>query len=110
MKSHEYAEGMKQAAEFLLSRPEFETQLDPWMYLGYYYSKEKFLDTVKALGSGHKEYQNDDLKFENREHGAKIQASIRRSEVCRLVKAAEYECVPLLSIEEEASLEPAPID
>ena len=40
MKSHEYAEGMKQAAEFLLSRPEFETRLDPWMYLGYYYSKE----------------------------------------------------------------------
>ena len=110
MKSHEYAEGMKQVAEFLLSRPEFETQMDPWVYLGHYYSKEKFLDAVRALGSGHKEYQNDELKFENKEHGAKIQVSIRRSEVCRLVKAAEYECIPLLSIEEEASLETAPTD
>ena len=110
MKSHEYAEGMKQAAEFLLSRPEFETRLDPWMYLGYYYSKEKFLDAVRALGSGHKEYKDDMLTFENKACGASIQASIRRSEVCRLVKAAEYECIPLLSIEEEASLEPAPTD
>jgi hypothetical protein len=110
MKSHEYAEGMKQAAEFLLSRPEFETQMDPLVYLGYYLSKEKFLDVVRALGSGHKEYQNGAIKFENEKHGAKIQVSIRRSEVCRLVKAAEYECVPLLSIEEEASLESAPTD
>ena len=106
MKSHAYAKAIIQAAEFILSQPEFEVESDkPSLYLGWYWSKELFLAAVRALGAGKKEYSGSDLKYTTNAHGANVWLTIPRDKVCRKVQEAKWECEPLLSTEEEATLE-----
>lgn len=104
MKSHEYAQKLADTARFLLSRPEFETEMEPWVYLGNYWTdKDKFLAAVKALGAGVKEWGKDDLTFKVKSP-AEIVLSIQRSAVCRKIQEEKWECEPLLSPEEEAQI------
>lgn len=102
MKSHEYAKRLHEIAEFLESRPEFETPMGVHLYQ-YSSSKAPFLAAAKALGNVTKEYRGDDLRISPAAFPEMIFA-VPRSVVCRLVKPAEYDCEPLLSQEEEASL------
>ena len=106
MKSHAYAKAIIQAAEFILSQPEFDTESGtPGLCLGWYWSKESFLAVVRALGAGKKEYSDSDLRYTVDTHGANIWLTIPRDKVCRKVQEAKWECEPLLSPEEEATLE-----
>ena len=105
MKSHAYAKAIIQAAEFILSQPEFDTETEqPRLYIGWFWSKEPFLAAVRALGAGKKEYSGSDLRY-SVVHGAEITCTIPRDKVCRKVQEAKWECEPLLSPEEEATLE-----
>jgi hypothetical protein len=105
MNSHEYAKKLNRLADLLLSKPEFETaNSEAYSYSIFsYWNKENFLGAVKALGSGKKEWQTDDLTFIP--HGTDmLKLTIGRNKVCRKVKEAEYECEPLLSQAEEAAI------
>lgn len=106
MTSHEYADHLKQAAEFLLSRPEFKTpSITPYVYLGSFWSqKDGFLAAVKACGTVVKEWDATDLKIRTGPNNM-ITFWIQRSLVCKKVQEEKWECEPLLSPEEEASIE-----
>ena len=105
MKSHEYAKQVIQAAEFILSRPEFEAETtSTTLYLGCFWDKALFLAAVRALGTGKKEYSGTELRYAVEDHGAKMTMTIPRDKVCRKVQEAKWECEPLLTPEEEAAL------
>lgn len=105
MKSHEYAKQVIQAAEFIMSRPEFEAKCSSaTLYLGWFWDKAPFLAAARALGTGKKEYSGTDLSYTVEDHGAKITMSIHRDKVCRKVQEIKWECEPLLTPEEEAAL------
>lgn len=109
MTSHEYAGKLKELADFLLSKPDFETkQSDKFAYIQFYYwtDKAEFLSAVKALGSGTKEWKEEEIIFSPLGTDM-LRLQISRSAVCRLVQEAKYECEPLLSDDEVASLERA---
>lgn len=104
MNSHEYAKKVKEAADYLLSRPEFETAGDAWLYLGSFWGdKEGFLGAVRGIGAGKKDYSGSDLKYTVTK-GARMYFEVNRDSVCTLVTPAVYECEPLLSPEEEAEV------
>jgi hypothetical protein len=109
MTSHEYAQKLKIAAEFFLSKPEFKIRNSPILFSSYWSDKEAFLAAVKALGSGEKKYEGESLKFiVTITEGLTFDVEVSRSAVCRLVKPAQpavYDCEPLLSQEEEATLD-----
>lgn len=98
MTSHEYANRVKEIADFLLSRPEFDTGGSPHFFLSFY-DKDKFLLAVKALGTGTKEFTTGswpEVVF--KPTGAEeIKVSVPRDKVCRKVQDAVWECEPLLS-------------
>ena len=98
MKSHEYAQKIKEAAEFLLSKEEFEVDSTPSVMIFYYSQKTLFLDAVKAVGSGTKKYSSDDLIFTPGE--TCLHLYVNRNAVCRKVQEEKWECEPLLSGEE----------
>jgi hypothetical protein len=102
MKSHEYAQKLKETAEYLLSKPEFKVSYTT-IYFGHYWDKDEFLTAVRALGAGTKKYSDADLTF-SPASPSPIYLSINRSTVCKLVRQAEYECELLLSQEEEAEI------
>ena len=105
MKSHAYARAVIQAAEYILSKPEFDMETtQPRLYIGWFWDKELFLAAVRALGEGKKEYSGTDLRY-CVTHGAEITCTIPRDKVCRKVQEAKWECEALLSPEEEATLE-----
>lgn len=105
MNSHEYAKQLRVLADFLDSKPEFETKCKLYAFFSYY-EKDDFLAAVKAVGSGKKEFTDNEIQFlpvinDNFIH---LRLTAPRSAVCRLVQEAKYECDPLLSPEEEAAL------
>jgi hypothetical protein len=105
--SHEYAHMLNQLADFLLSRPEFETPNGrKSLYLGSYWDKkEEFLGAVRALGSGKKKWGDHDLDYVvTLPTGIEMYMAVCRSAVCRKVQEEKWECEPLLSPEEEASV------
>jgi hypothetical protein len=86
---------------------------DPW--ISFYHTssdaKDMFLALAKAFPRPFtKEYEegdNGDLVLKYKTPAAFIKASIRRTNVCRVVepaKPAVYECEPLLSAEDHAAL------
>lgn len=94
MDSREYAQKLKDIAEFLDSRPEFN-------YIG---SKEDFVAAAKAIGDATKsvgdgEYANFTLTAKN---CPDLKLIIPRDAVCR--KTVKYECEPLFSHEEMEAL------
>ena len=105
MNSHEFARDVKEAAEYLLSRPAFETATsNAAVYLGGYYSnKEGFIYAAKALGNVEKKYDQHDLTLTITK-GANLWLTAPRSLVCRKVQDEKWECEPLLTSEEEESL------
>lgn len=73
-------------------------------------SKDQFLNLVKVFprplkkGDG---YNHTELTLDYHSDALRVYAAIDRSNVCTLVepaKPARYECVPLLSVEEEEAL------
>ena len=99
MQSHAYAAKLKELAEFLLSKPEFETGSQPYFFSNHY-NKEGFVSAVKALGAGTKEFTGTEIRFRPTESPVSGWVSAPRDKVCTLVKAAVWDCEPLLSASE----------
>jgi len=106
MTSHELARRMAATADYLLSRPDFDTPCtDHSLYLGSYWDdKDAFIAAVKALGSGTKEYSGSDLQY-NAATPMRIWTRINRNKVCRKVQEERWECESILSAEDEVALE-----
>lgn len=101
--TRDYAAKLRRVADFLDSRPEFEIDWEFSEQLSFY-SKDKFVAAVKALGSAKKTYTEG-------EHGNLIvtpeafpefSIRIQRSSVCR--KVVKFECDPLFSEDEVEAL------
>ena len=106
MKSHEYAEKLKAAAEFLLSREDAEiteSERGPYISL-FFWTKESFAASVRAFGAGTKEWKDNELHFTPAGPCGIFRLIIDRHRVCRLVRPAEYDCEPIFSDEEVAAL------
>lgn len=105
MTSHEYAQRLKEIADFLLSRPAFATANAP-MALQMYYDKDKFMAAALSLGSGKKKFTDGqwaEVKF-CPDGYPEIMLSIPRDKVCRKIQDVVWDCEPFLSAAEEASL------
>lgn len=111
MKSHEYAKRLHEIAEFLESRPEFETPMGVRLYQ-YTGSKSVFMAAARSMGSLKKEYIESCGSEEIRVSPAGFPELILeapRSVACRIVKPAQpavYDCEPFLSQAEESEIEP----
>jgi hypothetical protein len=112
MKSHEYANKLKELADFLLSRPDFDTKTDS-LYQSFWFwqAKEPFLAAVRALKPGEKKYgedtDRDSLLFypAGLPEGITLELRVQRALFCRKVQEEKWECEPLLSAEEEAQMD-----
>jgi len=104
--SHAYARALQEAAEYLLSKPDFETDTSgPYIYLGTFYDKGKFLVAARSLSPLAKEYNDTSLRMSRTfTQGAQVYFDIARDKVCRKVQEAKWECEPVLSPEEEAGI------
>lgn len=104
--SHDYAKRLREAADFLESRPCFVVpDFDRRVFVCFnYYEREQIIAAVRALGTGKKNFTDDDISFEVVLPCAKIIVNAPRLKVCRLIRPAEYECDPLLSPDEEKEL------
>lgn len=102
--SHDYADSLIRLAEFLRTKPAFniaDSDAVASLYL-FWPTKEHFLGLVQAVHGGEKGYIGHDDNAEiaytvTTPTGETVKATIRRSNVCKLVRAAEYDCEPLLS-------------
>lgn len=105
MTSYAYAQRLREIADFLLSRPEFEVVNGPYMFQ-MYYDKDKFMAAALSLGSGKKEFTEGawpEVKFHPNDY-PEIMLSIPRDKVCRKVQDVVWDCEPFLSQAEEAQL------
>jgi hypothetical protein len=112
MTSHEYAEKLYAVASMLNRSPEFQlpAYMDNYVEeygvdrLLFHSHKDLFLAAVRAIGNGKKSGNGTDFEFIY--SGLHLVAD--RSAVCRIVTPAVpavYDCLPLLSPEEEAQIE-----
>ena len=99
MQSHTYAAKLKDLAEFLLSKPEFKVGTRPYFF-SYQYTKEDFILAVRSLGAGTKEFTDTQIKFKPTDMPVGGYVEAPRDKVCTLVKAAVWDCEPLLSASE----------
>lgn len=103
MNSHEYAEKLKQVADFLLSRPNFEADSGPTLYMYFGGDKARFLRAAKAVGSVKKAYSQHDFEVRPVAH-PELVIYASRDAVCRKVQEEKWECESLLSEAEQAEL------
>lgn len=111
-KASEIATELRRIADLFDKEPEIElVQPSLTFYHGYGDTKENFLSLASLFPRPFKKgdgYSHDRLKLTHETRGLEVNASIDRVKVCVLKRAAmpaEYECVPILSSIEEASLE-----
>jgi hypothetical protein len=105
MTSHEYAAELAAIATRLQDSPSFELAHAGIQRLYFWSDKNKFLAAARALGSGQKQYKDDELLFIP--YGTNLALVVNRSAVCRKVQEEKWDCEPLLSPQEEASIETA---
>lgn len=99
-----YAENLRKLADYLDSIPEFEVTYDSSKSF-HFYSKEKFVTAVKAVGNATKRYTPVDNYPElvvSPTAFPKMDLRISRDSVCK--KIVTYDCEPLFSAEELGSL------
>lgn len=106
--SHEYANALKDLADEILSRPDFQLGwTNNEISLGVSADREEILAFAKNLHPLRKEYTDSEIVLRFGAGAVVARISGSRKSVCRLVKPAqpaEYECDPLLTPEEEAAL------
>lgn len=111
MKTREYTKHLREIADFLDAREEFEFEMGvvadysksaPITTLSFY-DKEKFVAAAKIVGSADKSVgEGDYATFYLHSKNAPLKLSIQRDKVCR--KTVKFECEPLFSSEEVAAL------
>lgn len=102
MTSFEYAARLRDLANWLETRPEFETETKVYMFL-HYYDKEAFVAAVRAVGGGTKEFTEYDIQYTPKtglDDGIFVRVDAPRNKVCRLVQEAVWDCEALLEPEE----------
>ena len=105
------ASRLREIADMLDKTPDAEmTSASLSFYHGLLGTKEQFLNLAKVFprpfekGDG---YRHDEYTLEHKTNAVRVYASIDRSKVCILrepAREAVYDCVPLLSLEEEKAL------
>lgn len=111
MTSHEYARRLRTVVDKLLAAESFDlpTYMESHLRrngvvrIDFFGHKEEFLAAVCSVGSGKKSGNESTLDFIVDD----LVLGVDRSSVCRIIKPAqpaEYECEPLLSQAEEASI------
>ena len=107
-KAGEIAKELRRLADALDKEPETELKKATVYFLQSYgdTAKEMFLSVARLMPRPY------DKKFEDREirigydtEALSVFATVNRNEVCTIVKPAVYDCVPLLTREEEAEIE-----
>jgi hypothetical protein len=110
MDSHQYADSMIALAEWLKSKPAFETEQRGMSESFWFYgNKEAFLGAVRAVGAGTKEYKKlagswDIIFRPNTPAGTELRLGANRDVVCKKIQEEKWKCIPLLSEAEEAEL------
>lgn len=101
--SHDWARELQKTAEFLLSKEEVEIGEVPNVRFYEYGQKENFVKLVRALKPGKKTTNEYYIDFfpSGAEH---LELSVTRDLMCKRLNP-EYECTPLLSVEEDAEME-----
>ena len=107
--SREMAQRLRNVAEFLEDHDNFKLESGAYLsgYDGkfsiHFDSKEAFVNAVKAVGEGVKEYTSEPYsKLNYSAAWAPIELSIPRDKVCR--KIVKFECDPLFTAEEVEAL------
>jgi len=106
VKSHQIAKQLRATAEFLEARQDLELLSNPAINLFFWNEKESFIEAVKSLLPGKKEYKGNEVIFTP--EGTVLRLWLNRSAVCRKVQEEKWECEPLLSPEEGSEME-APV-
>lgn len=107
MTSHEYAFQLQQLVELLLARNPFDIPdyVKRATVSLRYFDKAPFIESVRSVGNMHKEFDDEYLTcIATEKAGGELRVYIQRNQVCTLVRPAEYDCIPLLSTEEESQL------
>jgi len=109
MNSREYANKLRELADWLDGRPEFKTDSEPIFYMRYF-DKKEFLAAVVALKPGTKKYTEGsypEVEFipDSAPKNAYVKIAAPRHVACRKVQEAKWECEPLLSPSEDAEIE-----
>src|SRR5580698_7221622 len=104
--TRELATELRMYADFLDSKPEFNTTCGANLYsdmsIGFY-DKEEFVAAAKALGNAKKSYTDGEYaQFSLTSTEAPVRISISRDKVC--TKKVIFECEPLFSPEEVETL------
>lgn len=111
-KASEVGAALRHIAEGFDKNPDAEVAC-PSLYFSHTYMEETkarklFLALADCLPRPlAKKYGADEFRLTYESPGAEIDAYIRRTAICRLVKPAQeavYECEPILSVEEEESI------
>jgi hypothetical protein len=109
MTSREYAQKLRELADYLDARNEFETGTKPYMFV-HASTKREFLDAVLALKPGTKEVTTGSypqIKFRPtiKPEGVEIILDAPRDVACVKVQDEVWECEPLLRPEDEAAVD-----
>ena len=108
MNTREYAQQLRAHAEELDGLPEFEVPgyfVHTFEDLRYYVDRKEFVSAVRALAPGVKQIVEDKMYF--RPKNATFSLCIDRSQVCKMVKPAQWDCEPLLSDDEMVTVDEA---
>lgn len=108
-KAYEVAIELRKLADSLECEPEAEITKP---VMSFYHwgepGKQHFLNVVRLLPRPLvKNYDDSDIMLDHDTPALRVYAKIQRSVVCRMVKPAqpaEFECDPILSVEEEKAL------
>lgn len=108
MNTRKYAEKLRELAAWLDSRPEFATDSEPMFYMRYH-AKPQFMAAVAALKPGIKKYTDGgypEVEFHptSAPSDCYIKIVAPRDIACRKIQEEKWECEPLLSPKEEASI------
>lgn len=103
MNSYQYANKLKDIADFLLSKPNFEADSGPTLYMYFGGDKARFVRAAKAVGPVTKKYTDRDFELRPVDH-PELVIYASRNAVCRKVQEEKWECEPLLSADEETEI------
>lgn len=104
------AQELRRVADLLGKAPDVEVTKPRLSFYHGSGTKTEFINLAKVFprpfdkGDG---YQHEEYTMTHKDNALEVYATIDRSQVCILVeeaRPARYECVPLLSQEEEATL------
>src|SRR5882762_7450110 len=97
--SHELAVKLMNTAKLLFMRKDIELPgVEDAKITVEYYDSEPFLNAVREMGSGKKDFESYYVKFTPDDSILTLQ--VPRNKVCKKIQEEKWECVPLLTPEQ----------